>query len=483
MKKIVEQFPQQPKDGLSVDPSDGSRQERSPRKKQVTTQAAQEVINQPPNNHFHKSPPLSQKLVQWVFWGSAFCITATVSAALGATVALLTPISPLLKSDTPTNLKEDLWQRGFRYSLARPVNILLTGVDWVPNAPANSPEAFSGHTDTMLLVRLDPQGKSASVLSIPRDTQVEIPSLGISKINQANVEGGATLTARVVSRTLNNVTVDRYVRVTNNAVRELVDMMGGVEIYVPYPMQYKDVTQNLAIDLKPGWQTLNGSQAEQFARFRGDGNGDIGRVQRQQTLLKALRHRLLNPTVLPRLPQILGVMQQYVDTNLSLEETMALGGFMLDLQPEKLRMVLLPGRFSQPQEYKTSYWLLNTQVRDRLMQEYFQTTIPGTSTPNSTLEQRPSSIRIAVQNATGTPKVAERFASYLASKGFNNTYIIADWTESVTKTQIIAQQGDLETANKLQRALGVGNLEASSTGDINSDFTILIGRDWLENQP
>ncbi len=482
MKKIVEQFPQQPKDGLSVDSSYNSLLHKKLRKKNnSTTQATEEEVSRSVSHRVRQSPSLSRKLVKWVFWGGAFCLTATISAALGATVALLTPISPLLKSDAPTNLKEDLWQRGFRYSLARPVNILLTGVDWVPNAPVNSPEAFSGHTDTMLLVRLDPQGKSASVLSIPRDTQVEVPNLGISKINQANVEGGATLTARVVSRTLNNVAVDRYVRVTNNAVRELVDMMGGIEIYVPYPMQYKDVTQNLAIDLKPGWQTLNGSQAEQFARFRGDGNGDIGRVQRQQTLLKAIRQRLLNPTVLPRLPQILGVMQQYVDTNLSLEETMALGGFMLDLQPEKLRMVLLPGRFSQPQEYKASYWLLNPQARDRLMQEYFQTAIPGASSAISPPEQRPSSIRIAIQNATGSTKVAEKFASYLASKGFDNSYVIADWTESVAKTQIIVQQGDVETGNRLKRALGFGNIEPSSTGDINSDFTIRVGRDWLEN--
>jgi LCP family protein required for cell wall assembly len=308
---------------------------------------------------------------------------------------------------------------------------------------------------------------------------VEIPGLGINKINQANVEGGATLTARVVSRTLNNVAIDRYVRVNNSAVRELVDLMGGVEIYIPFPMQYKDVSQNLYIDLKPGWQTLNGSQVEQFARFRADGNGDIGRVQRQQVLLKALRQRLLNPTVLPRLPQILGVMQQYVDTNLSLEETMALGSFLLELTPETLHMVMLPGRFSQPQEYKTSYWLLNPGARDRVMKDYFQAeTSQNTTKPAP--EQRPQAIRIAIQNATGTPKAAEKFASYLSSKGFDNSYIIADWTEPITQTQIIAQQGDLDMGNKLQQFLGTGKLEASSTGDINSDFTIRLGRDWLD---
>ncbi len=498
MKKIVEHFPRQSPDGRSPNSVDSS----SPDSQLDQSPESQSNGHSPdfdssgginPSGKSSQSsskvsepPSLSRQVMKWVFWGGAFLTTATISAALGATVALLTPLSPLIKSESPDNLKEELWKQGFRYSLARPVNILLMGVDWMPNAPANSPEVFAGRTDTMLLVGLDPQIKTANVLSIPRDTQVEIPGFGINKINQANVEGGAALTARVVSGALNNVTVDRYVRVTNNAVRELVDLMGGIEIYVPYAMQYQDVTQNLFIDLKPGWQTLNGAQVEQFARFRSDGNGDIGRVQRQQTLLKAIRQRLLNPSVLPRLPQILGVMQQYVDTNLSLEEIMALGSFMLDVQPETLRMVLLPGRFSQPQEFQASYWLIDFLARDRIMEQYFQLTPPNNTTNNPyelTTTQRPQVLRIAIQNATGRPRAAEEFADYLAKKGFNNTYVINNWTEELPQTQIIAQKGDLQTATKLQQSWDLGAIEASSTGDIDSDFTIRLGLDWLERQP
>lgn len=496
MKKIVEHFPRQSPDGLSPNSVDSSSPDSRlepesqanghspdfdpPRGTNTSGKSSQS------SRKVSQAPSRSRQVMKWIFWGGAFLATATISAALGATVALLTPISPLIKSESPDNLKEELWRQGFRYSLARPVNILLMGVDWMPNAPANSPEIFAGRTDTMLLVGLDPQTKTANVLSIPRDTQVEIPGAGVSKINEANVEGGAALTARVVSGTLNNVAVDRYVRVTNNAVRELVDLLGGVEIYVPYAMQYQDVTQNLFIDIKPGWQTLNGAQVEHFARFRSDGNGDIGRVQRQQTLLKAIRQRLLNPSVLPRLPQILGVMQQYIDTNLSLEEIMALGSFMLDVQPETLRMVLLPGRFSQPQEFQASYWLIDLPARDRIMEQYFQLTPPSNTTNNPydlNTTQRPQTLRIAIQNATGRPRAAEEFADYLATTGFNNTYIINNWTEELPQTQIIAQKGDLQTATKLQQSWGLGAIEASSTGDMDSDFTIRLGLDWLERQP
>src|SRR4028118_769928 len=245
--------------------------------------------------------------MRWFLWSAAFLLTATISAALGATLALVTPLSPFIAPLTQIGIgsKGDLWRHGFQYKVARPVNILVMGIDRVPDAPKNSQQVFAGRSDTMLLIRLDPQDNTVRMLSIPRDTQVDIPGVGVAKINDANVEGGPALAARVVSRTLNDVPVDRYVRVTTDAFRELVDLVGGVEVFVPYPMKYEDVTQNLKIDLDVGWQTLNADQAEQFVRFRKYQNGDIGRVQRQQALLKALRQRLARPTGLPSPPTAL----------------------------------------------------------------------------------------------------------------------------------------------------------------------------------
>jgi LCP family protein required for cell wall assembly len=317
------------------------------------------------------------------------------------------------------------------------------------------------------------------MLSIPRDTQVEIPGIGIAKINDANVEGGPALAARVISRTLNDVPIDRYVRVTTDAFRELVDLVGGVEVFVPYPMKYTDATQKLKIDLDKGWQTLSGEQAEQFARFRKDEYGDIGRVQRQQALLKALRERLVSPTVLPRLPQAIRVMQQYVDTNLTLEEMLALVGFGLKLDRDDFKMVLLPGRFSAPNEYIGSYWIMDAAGRDRVMREYFQQTTGWSASDTS---RSADGVRIAIQNATDDPQVSRQVIQYLAEKNFHNVYIVQDWTDRQRQTQIIVQRGDLEAAATLKKVLGLGRVEASSTGDIESDLTIRVGKDWLERK-
>jgi len=433
---------------------------------------------QPPPDSSKGNPP-RRSYMRWFLWSAAFLLTATISAALGATLALVTPLSPFITPLTQIGIgsKGDLWRRGFQYKVARPVNILVMGIDRVPNAPKNSQQVFAGRSDTMLLIRLDPKDNTVRMLSIPRDTQVDIPGVGVAKINDANVEGGPALAARVVSRTLNDVQIDRYVRVTTEAFRELVDLVGGVEVFVPYPMKYTDVTQNLKIDLDKGWQTLNGDQAEQFARFRKDQNGDIGRVQRQQTLLKALRQRLVNPTVLPRLPQVIRVMQQYVDTNLRLEEMLAVVGFGLKLEPDDFKMVLLPGRFSTPSESVASYWIMDSAGRDRVVREYFQK--DATLSSLEDLNGSPTQMRIAIQNATKNPELSQRVATYLAEKNFHNVYIVQDWSDRLPQTQIIVQQGDSEAAAMLKKVLGLGKVEASSTGDIDSDLTIRVGEDWL----
>lgn len=472
MKNEVEQSPT----GLGLKSSRHFSHSQANGDRGIVDDASTSPPQPPPDSPKGNQP--KRPFFRWFLWSTAFILTATISAALGATLALVTPLSPFIAPLTQgLGSKGDLWRRGFQYKVARPVNILVMGIDRVPDAPKNSPEVFAGRSDTMLLLRLDPKDNTVRMLSIPRDTQVDIPGVGVAKINDANVEGGPALAARVVSRTLNDVPVDRYVRVTTEAFRELVDLVGGVEVFVPYPMKYTDVTQNLKIDLDKGWQTLNGDQAEQFARFRKDQYGDIGRVQRQQTLLKALRQRLVNPTVLPRLPQVVRVMQQYVDTNLSLEEMLALVGYGLKLEPDDFKMVLLPGRFSTPSESIASYWIMDSAGRDRVIREYFQQNLASSSSQD--LNGSGDRVRIAIQNATDNPEIGRRVARYLAEKNFRNVYIVQDWPDRLRQTQIIVQQGDLEAAAILKKVLGIGKVEASSTGDLESDLTIRVGEDWL----
>lgn len=421
---------------------------------------------------------------KWLLRGLALGLTAVMSATIGAAVTLMMPLPEAIDPDPEESSFSisELWSKGFGYEITRPINILVMGMDLPLDLPPDksSEDVFAGRSDTMLLVHLDPTTKSVNVLSIPRDTQVEIPGEGLSKINYANVIGGPELAAQVVSQNLNGVPIDRYVRVSTGAFRELVDLLGGVRVFVPEHMEYEDQTQNLKIDLEPGWQVLNGEQAEQFARFRNDANGDIGRVQRQQQLIRALREKVMDPAILPLIPQAIQLFQKYIDTNLSPEEMLALAHYGLDLEQDNFRMVLLPGRFSTPEEYVASYWILDPVAKDQVMQEYFD--VSSVAVLNQQYDQYGShdlgDLKIAVQNASDDPYLGSQVVAYLQSQGFYNAYVIEDWPDQQQETQIIVQGGDLESAELLESVLGVGQVVPASTGDISSDLTIRIGEDW-----
>lgn len=421
--------------------------------------------------------------LKYLGWVVAFGGTTVVSALVGAIVATSVPLPDwIVKKETaqPLNLV-DLWQSGFRYRVTRPVHILVMGVDLPDPGEADADQLFSGRSDTMLLVRVDPDAGDVDLLSIPRDTQVNIPGEGIAKINHANLAGGPELVAETIQTNLGPVPIDRYVRVSTGALRELVDLLGGVEVMVPQRMVYTDNTQGLNIDLEAGWQTLNGDQAEQFARFRGDSTGDIGRVQRQQMLMKALRERLTHPTVIPRLPQIVRVMMRYVDTNLTVEEMLALTNVGLEIEPDNLNMVMLPGRFSSPSEYVASYWILDPVATQQVMNNFFE--LDGVTLLSNQDDRAITSLPIAIQNATGEPQVAQDVARYLRREGFRQVYIISDWSSQLQRTQVIAQRGDVESANILASILSTGRVVTESTGDLESELTIRVGRDWLMNPP
>lgn len=426
-------------------------------------------------NYKSKSKSLSP-FKKGFIWGGAFTLTAFISGVIGATLALKSSlplkIDPFLEQIKV--IKEYGFSSIFIPQLEEPVNILVMGIDRVPNVEPGSSEMFAGRSDTILLLRLQPKNKSIRILSIPRDSRIEMPSGGYDKINGANVRGGVDFTIEVLKQNLNDVKIDHYVRVTTDVFKQLVDIVGGVKVYVPQDMYYQDVTQGLEIDLKQGLQTLNGEEAEQFARFRNDSLGDIGRVQRQQVLMKALREKIQSPTMITRIPKTLDLLQNYIDTDLTSKEILTLIGFSRGLTKEDINMVMLPGRFSTLDEYSLSYWLVSERGKNEVMEQYFDLESSSDDTINL---RSPNKIRIAIQNGTSNPQTSITVAKFLENHDFRNVYISSNSSPPTQTTQIIAQQGDLNSAKMLQGILELGEIDASSIGDIDSDITIRVGTD------
>ncbi len=322
----------------------------------------------------NSSQPAVIKIKRIPFAKISFTLSLLVFAGAGVCLGRIVPINSLDWGGLLTGRKpEEVLMEGLGRKLERPYQILVLGVDRVLDMPIGSPESFNGRSDSMLLIRFDPSDRTVNILSIPRDTQVPIPSYGVTKINAANVYGGAALAQEVVSSKLNGVEIDRYVRVDTSGLAALVDAIGGVEVNVPKRMKYIDKTQKLNIDLQAGLQILNGEQAEGFARFRQDEEADIGRIKRQQIILKAVKSKIANPAIVLRLPDLINIMQKHVDSSLSFDEMMAITTFSLTLKPEQIQSSSLKGRPSEQNEFRFSYWMVSPDDVDQAIANKFKT--------------------------------------------------------------------------------------------------------------
>ena len=186
-----------------------------------------------------------------------------------------------------------------------------------------------GNTDTMLLASYDVTNQKATVMSIPRDTMVNV-SWDIKKINSVyNMYGGGEKGVQAVYREVSQLVgfePDYQVIVEWEAVGEIVEAMGGVYFDVPRNMNYDDPYQDLSIHISKGYQLLNGQQAMGVIRYRHDNNmkygyadGDLGRIKTQQAFLKAMVEQLLQVKNVTRINQFIKVFQNNVETDLSFQ--------------------------------------------------------------------------------------------------------------------------------------------------------------------
>lgn len=217
------------------------------------------------------------------------------------------------------------------------VTLLVVGADRPQNGTARS--------DTLLLVRvfLRPTPQVVA-LSLPRDTRVRLPGhRGWHKLNAAFALGGLRLTRRTVSDRF-GVYPDYHVILYSEGLAAMVEALGGVPIQVPHRMDYDDQAQDLHIHLRPGLQTLNGLQALGFVRFRDDGRGDLGRIERQQAFLQALVKQLRRPQTLLRLGPLWQATRQALDTDLNSWQLLGLAYRLRTLPPERFQTRVLPGQ-------------------------------------------------------------------------------------------------------------------------------------------
>ncbi|MBE6931058.1 MAG: LytR family transcriptional regulator [Ruminococcaceae bacterium] len=196
-------------------------------------------------------------------------------------------------------------------------------------------------TDTIVMATLDTQAKTVAMLNVPRDTMSKSASGKIHKINAA-FNGGIERTKKEVTNLL-GYEANRYVIVDYDAFENLINAIGGVEIDVPRRMYYRDPDQDLTIDLQPGLQVLDGENALDYMRFRkGYANQDLGRIEAQQGVYKALIEQLATPKTLLKIPALAEVFFENVETDLSIGEIIWLGTQFYDMDTANITTDTIP---------------------------------------------------------------------------------------------------------------------------------------------
>ena len=225
------------------------------------------------------------------------------------------------------------------------VNLMIIGRDADYDDRTDQVLKTRARSDILMVAHLDFDQKTLSLLSIPRDTLAKIHAHGrivTTKINAAHQFGGPPLSEATVLENF-GIPSDKYLSLDFAGFEQAIDILGGVDLVVDKKMDYDDNWGHLHIHLKPGMQHLNGKQAMGFVRFR-HSDSDLIRVQRQQTLIAALKDKLKEPQMLARIGPLLETIDRHVASDLSSDQKVAVARFAHDIPHEKIQMATLPSR-------------------------------------------------------------------------------------------------------------------------------------------
>jgi polyisoprenyl-teichoic acid--peptidoglycan teichoic acid transferase len=309
-------------------------------------------------------------------------------------------------------------QEEAKFNLDHRVNILLVGVDERKNS-----QDQTYRTDSLILASVDPQSQQIAMVSIPRDTRIEIPKRGLDKINAAAAYGGLNMTVAVVQQ-LTGVKIDGYVKTNFDGFKDIIDTLGGVTINVEKNMYFETGDKvDGVINLKKGEQLLDGSKALQYARFRHDTYGDITRTARQQIVLKAVAKKLMQPGTITKIPTLVSQFSAVVDTNLPPADLLTLAKVAVNYDSSKVISQTLPGYFFDDEGI--SYWGVDPANVKKVVADLFNNGTTLGNDPNTL-------ITASVEASSNKPveQVPEISIGGIAGRALSPTSIAIDVTAS-----------------------------------------------------
>ena len=190
-----------------------------------------------------------------------------------------------------------------------PFSVLLLGID-----TGDQGRMDQGRSDSVMVMTVNPQKKKTTVVSIPRDTYIDIDGYGTDKINHAYAFGGVELSINTIHKFL-DIPIDYYVEINMRGIKELVDALGGIEINNQLDFTYEGTTFPL------GNQHLDGERALKYIRMRyEDPTGDYGRQERHRKVVEAMLRKIASFSTIANYQNILNILADNVKTNFTFDE-------------------------------------------------------------------------------------------------------------------------------------------------------------------
>lgn len=392
------------------------------------------------------------------------------------------------------------------------VNLLVMGLDTAVatdaqgNVIPSSPDRTGPpHSDTMIVLTLDPRTKTAGMVSIPRDLWVNIPGYGYSRINTAYANGvgdklpggGPRLAMRTVEQLL-GIQIQYYAQVEFWAFSKFIDDIGKIHVFVP---------KKIIIDpigpggddwmLGAGYHWLNGSRALAYVRNRHTEGGDADRSQRQQDVIIAIRNRIVSPDNFPTLvnaaPYLYGDIQAGIDTNLTLDQMMQLGMLAKDIAPKTIKRgvidktMVIPAHTTLGGQPADVLKPIPDKIRE-LRDEIFFTggaTSPLAKGADALALVKQEGATVITLNGSFAPGIALRTGDYLKTQGIN-VVNNGNANQTTTVTKIIDHTGRPYMLKYLKELFRIGSssqIISAYDPAAPADIEIIIGDDWAAQNP
>ena len=416
---------------------------------------------------------------------------------LGAGVALAAFLGSV-NSRIQEGVDDDLLSQLTITEESEPFYVLLLGID--SSEERESSEEYAGdsfRSDTMILVRVDPEEQLITLISIMRDTYVDMGEYGYQKINAAHALGGDAYAVEVVSEYA-GVEISHYAEVDFDGLEAIVDALGGIEVDVPVTIDDDDAGGYI----EAGLQTLSGEQALILCRSRHTyddyGDGDTYRTANQRLVLGAIAEKLLASDV-TTIASTIDAVADYVTTDMSVDEIVSIALQLQGMDTDENIYSCMNPTVSM---YENNLWIevtneeawttmmervdagLSPTVNEEdsanrggvtdgsLDKEYIaQSVLSDTSADDST---------VTVLNGNGVTGLAAQVAEILANAGFEVEDSDNADSYDYSSTLIIYNDSDLESAAcEIAEALGVGTvMENDGSYSFDTGFLVILGTDY-----